>query len=689
MVIGGVGLTAGWPAGAARAAEQEPVTLEEVTVTAKPSGPFLPAVEGTKIYAGKKATVTPLAKLPTIQNNNYRQGFSQTSGLLVSEQNNQAHVNVNYRGIGDPHESQDVLVLKDGLPIGMDRLGYSTSYYTPPMEAVKAIEVIRGGSALLYGPQPGPVINYVTYDPPLSAPSFTTQHRVGSYGTYSTFNRIGGTADRLGYLGYAYYRHSNGPRSNEGFDLSGGSTKFVLDATKDRRWTWAVDAHESESGEPGRLTLAQYQTDRRQTPRPGDRLWVSRYASSLAYEHDLSPDTALAMTLYGNYFDRYSRRRTSNTSTQNNLDRREVSAGGAEARLRHDYQAWGGSHTMTAGSTLYIADAPRTQDRSAVGAYPTDEGSPIFDFNYRTVYGAFFGENVFRAGALSVIPALRVDLLNQRVKENFNTGKTSPLHNINEFSAVPLVGLGLTYDLGHANELFANASQGYKPPQFDDLAPTGNNTLPGTDLDTGKTWTYEAGVRGTPRPWLTYDASAFLTDYENYFGTVTVGANTQRRNVGRARYHGVDLGAEVNLLGLAGQGDHLGSLSLYGNASLLEARFVEGPLRDREPAYAPRYLLKYGLIYRLADRLKLALLGTTVEDHYWADDNLPGGTGTTGIPTYTVWDFTGELAVYKDTAKAIFGINNLTDEVYFSRVRSDGIEPALERNYYAGVSITF
>jgi len=689
---------------------EEVATLEEIRVKAVKeeatglTSSFLSDTVGAKIYAGKKTTVTPLQRLPHIQNNNYRQAFAQLPGLLVSEMNNRGHVNVNFRGIGDPHESQDLLTLKDGIPIGFDRLGYSTTYYNPPLEAVERVELIRGGSALLYGPQPGPVLNYVTYDPPADRTlSAGTQHILGSFGTYSTFNRIGGTvADRLGYLGYLYHSHSNGQRANEGFDITSGSVKAVLHQTPEGRFTWNLDVYESDNGEPGRLSLAQWQTNRRQTLRPGDRLFIKRYASSLSYERDLSQRTLMTLTAYGNYFDRFSRRRTSNTSTQNNLDRREANAGGAEGRVRHRYDAFGGAHTLTAGSTLYVADLPRTQDRSSSGTYPTDLGNPIFDFDYRTVYGALFGENRFRFGKLLIIPAFRLELLNQRVKENFNAGKTSALHNINEFSAVPLVGIGAQYDLPRNSRVFLNISQGYKPSQFDDLAPTGNNTLPATDLDEGKTWTYEAGFRGTPFPWLYYDASAFLTDYENFFGTVTAGSNTQRRNVGRALYRGLDLGGEIDLIGLvdflgghahqeksSGLGARWGSFSLYGNVSLLSARFTDGPQRKKEPAYAPSYLVKSGVIWRWLDRGKIALLGTLVEDHYWADDNGAGSTGLTAIPAYAVWDLTGEFFLCKDAVKLFFGINNLTDEAYFSRVRSDGIEPALERNYYGGVSIQF
>ena len=122
---------------------------------------------------------------------------------------------------------------------------------------------------------------------------------------------------------------------------------------------------------------------------------------------------------------------------------------------------------------------------------------------------------------------------------------------------------------------------------------------------------------------------------------------------------------------------------------MLDAEFDEGPLAGLEPAFAPAYLAKAGLITRWADRAKVAFLGTFVEDHFWADNNAAGGTGLTAIPAYTVWDLTGEMNLVKETFTIFLGINNLLDEGYFSRVRSDGIEPAAGRTYYAGARLKF
>jgi Fe(3+) dicitrate transport protein len=57
-----------------------------------------------------------------------------------------------------------------------------------------------------------------------------------------------------------------------------------------------------------------------------------------------------------------------------------------------------------------------------------------------------------------------------------------------------------------------------------------------------------------------------------------------------------------------------------------------------------------------------------------------------------VWDLTAEAKVYRSSVgdvSVIAGINNLLDEDYYARIRSDGIDPAYRRNYYAGLSFTF
>jgi Fe(3+) dicitrate transport protein len=654
-------------------------------------------VEGGKIYEGKKVTVTELEATPPTVNNNMRQVFTQAPGLLVSEQNIPSHINMNYRGIGDPHESEFVLPLKDGVPTTMDWFGYPTAYYAPPIESIQSIEFVRGGSALLYGPQPGPVINYITYLPTRER-KFTasTRHIFGSDGLYSTYNQFNGTLDTFGYLGYFHHRGGDGPRvNNSDFSVYNGSMKLVLDEHDDSRWIFTFEGYESESGEAGRLTLAQYLANRDQTVRLNDRIWTRRYALSLTNERALFADTLLTVKSWGGFQDRFSRRQASATSQNFNLDDQDFFTGGLDARVQHNWQAWENEHTLTGGFVSYASHAPR--ERELTTDPHTTDGARIFDMDRHTLYGSIFAENRFQFGRFGIIPAVRLEQMEIHVQENTNSGVSRALIKDTFTATVPLFGIGLTYDLGSNNRLYANVSQGYRPPKYDDLAnPTSNTQLISPDLNEGSTMNYELGLRGRPEPWFSYDTSLFLTDFDDMIESVAIGGgNLTRQNSGDAVFGGWESLVEIDLFGLTDavsnrqprSRDH--RVSLFANSSLLDAEFESGNSRGNTPAYAPDYIVKTGVIYRWKDSFKLALSGTMVDDHFWQDSNAAGSVGTSVVAAYSVWDLTAEAKIYKDRVSILAGINNLADEDYYSRIRSDGIDPAYGRNFYVGASFTY
>jgi len=691
-----------------------PIRLQEIVVTpeagyeGKIQGPFLPEVAGTKIYSGKKTTVIDFDAMPQIQTDNYRQAFSKTPGLLVSELSNPSLLSLGSRGIGDPHETQNLLVTKDGIPFVADLLGYPTVYYAPPFESVDRLEFFRGGSSLLYGPQPAGALNYVTHMPRTDRQwSVNAQQIFGSDNLFSSYAAFDGTVGRLGYLGYFSRRSGDSFRENNGdYETLGGSFKIVLDAQKETRWIFNMDAFSADSGEPGGLTFAtgprtlNYNVNRNATQNQFDRVRVERYQPSLTLEHDFSPGTLLTATAYGGYFGRFSKRQQgtgfgllpSGSSADNNLIQlQEFYTAGSDIRLRHDWSAWGEAHTLAGGISTYYSDSPSTTRR---GNTPDAEDGELRQIAQReSLYGSIFVENKFTFNRLSVTPAFRLENIHQSIDEKLNLGNgetLTPKASLSKDSyldVVPLVGLGLAYDIGNESVIYGNVSQGYKAKTYTDAVPLGVNDTISSSLDPGKTWTYEIGIRGTPRKWLSFDTSLFLIDYDNRFGRV--GNNFQ--NVGRSLNKGWDASAELDVIGLydeyasASHGESSGSFSLYGNAELLDAELVSGPQKGKTPQYAPDYLVRAGGIYRWKDRVKLALLGTFLEEHFADDAN----SANFRIPAYMVWDFTAEVKLYKNAVSVIAGVNNLLDEDYYSRIRSNGIDPAYGRNYYAGLSFTF
>jgi Fe(3+) dicitrate transport protein len=669
-------------------------------------GPFLPAIQGTKINSGKKTSVIDLDELPRINNNNYRQALTKTPGLLLSEETSPL-VSLGYRGL-NPHRAQFTQVLKDGIPIHADQMGYPEAYYTPPLDTVDRLEFVRGGASLMYGPQPGGSLNYVTHRPRTDREfSARSQHVFGSDNLYSTFNSADGTLDRIGYYAYFNHRQTDGFRdANSDFELFAGSAKLVLDATSDSRWIFNFDGYAEEHGEPGGLTLAtgatavNYDADREATSRFFDRFRLERHVASLAWERDFSENTALTVTGWGGYYSRFSKRQrgggfgtlpTGAAAGSNTIELQEFYTEGIEARLRHDWALGDYTHTFSGGAQLYHTDSPRTDKR---GATPGANSGVVRNESERDVfYAPVFLENRFSLGNFSITPGFRLETIHQSVDEKRNADKTAagtPLGDESQTDIVPLFGIGLEREFRPDWVAYGNVSQAYRPKIFTEAVPTGGTTIVNRDLEEGTSWQYEIGLRGQPTEYLYWDTSVFWMDFDNQIGSVAVPGGTSVENVGRAIHRGWEAAAEVSLLSLgdALQGreierDH--HLSLYGNLMLLDAEFVSGPRDGATPQYAPDYLARAGLIYRWQDRAKLALMSTFVDDQFGDDAN----TAAFRIPGYSVWDLTFECKVYRDNVSVLAGVNNLFDKDYYARVRGDGIDPAYGRNYYLGVAFAF
>ena len=698
-------------------------TISEVRVEAESESdetiqaPYLPPVQGTRIYAGKKTSVIDLDEFPRITNNNYRQALAKTPGLFVSEETSPL-ISIGYRGL-DPSRVQYTQVLKDGIPIHADQFGYPEAYYSPPLDTVDRLEFLRGGAALLYGPQPGGALNFITHRPRQDrAFSFGTTNTFGSDGYYSNFTHLDGTTGRVGYYGYFNHREGDGIReANSDFALNAGHLKLVLDANRDSRFILSLDAYAEEHGEPGGLTFAtgpravNYNANREASSRFFDRFELERYFASLAWERDFSEETRLTVTGWGGYYGRFSVRQrgggfgtlpTGAAANSTTVEDQRFYTEGLEARLRHDYELWGGKHNIAGGVQVYHTFSPRVDRR---GLTATDRGGIVRnDADRDTFYLPIFVENRFNWGPLSVVPGFRLENAWQSVQENVNLDKTAagtPLGNEEEHDTVPLFGLGLNYELARKIDLYANVSQSYRPKIFTQAVPTGGTTEIPRDLSESRATQYEIGFRGSPKDWVNWDVSGFLLDFDDQIGTIALpGGRSTLANVGESKNYGAEISGELDLIGLFDEwrnvpeqpgvgknvvGGRFGALSIYAAVTLLDAEFVTGPLEGRTPRFAPDYLIRTGLIYRCRDVAKIAFLGTFVDDSFADDANTPERF----VPAHTVWDLTAEARVYKDIVSINAGINNVFDEDYYARIANTGIDPAPGRNYYGGFSLKF
>ncbi len=649
--------------------------------------PYLPPVEGTKIYAGKKATSLNLQALPEVQANNYSQAFAMTPGLLTTEESTPL-VSYGYRGIGSPDRAQFMMVLQDGIPIAADPQGYPEAYWMPPLESTQRIDFVRGGASLLYGPQPAGAINYVSRMPRTDRLfGMQSKHIFGSNNLYSTFNSIEGAAGKWSWLGWFNYRSGDGFRSaNNDFEVYAGRLKLIYQQATDTRWIFSLDAGSDRHGEPGGLTAAAYNADRNQAIRLNDRFNQSRVVASTELQHKFSSQTELSVKVWAGAYDRWSRRQTGGfgtvTALTNAIQHQQFYNWGIEPRIRHDYELWGGNHSLAAGMQFYMCHSPR---KDAAGTSPTDDiGTVTTDAQRDVIYGSFFVENKFTFGRLTITPGFRMEMINQDVTVR-NIGVATTQRNNSKFDKQPLFGLGLCYDLGNETAVYANVSQSYRATTFgQSLIPAAGGTA--SDVAPSQGWSYEVGIRGNPRPWFTYDTSFFLIDLDDKLGTA--GVNIQ--SVGRSINYGWDGAVQFDVIGgldalnSTHRGERLGALNLYGNISLLEARLSGGVNDGGTPQYAPPYMLRTGAIYKRKSGLKIAFLGTLMARHNGSDN----ADARFDIPAYTTWDLTGEIPITKNFS-VLGGLNNVFDNRYYSLVTSSGIIPAIGRNFYVGGSLKF
>ena len=668
--------------------------------------------------------------------------MATTPGIIVSEEPQSPIINFGYRGLNS-QRSEFMQVLKDGVSIKNEQFGFPETHYTPILDAVDRIELIRAGAALQFGPQPGGALNFVMKMPRQDAPfHFTMRNVFGSYEYYRNYSEVDGTIGPLGYFFYYDHRQQEGFReANSDYSLDGGSPRFVLDVTRDSRFILTIDLYDEEHGEPGGFRRREavnppnsvfVEDDPTLTTRFFDRFQLQRYYGTLEYQKFFSERTELDIKAFGGYLSRWSKRQRGGgfgtlpsglDANTNSIQLREDWTEGVDARMRHDYNLLGDVSTIAGGVYFYHALQDRRDER---GQTPDAESGMLRNFNTGETWdGAIFAENRFHFGRLSIVPGMRLEFLNQSVDEEFNFAKShaepsEPLASHSDFNFVPLFGLGLGYVVVEGQpilsappvagekgaeaknppapvvtgvgpprvELYGTVSQAYRPITYGELVPTGASSIVNGDLKEGEALQFEYGVRGKPFPYLNFDVGGFYFTFDDQVGEVILpNGFTSTSNVGDARYIGFEAATELDVLSLINGGapSPYGNLTLYGNVTLLNAEFTSGPNDGKTPAYAPDYQVKTGAIYRYKDVFKLALLGTIVDDEFGDDGDSFEGF----IPAYNVWDLTAEMKFWNGRAGVFAGIRNLFDENYWGEVREEGIMPALPRNYYGGFEFFF
>lgn len=708
--------------------------LNEVVLTSRREKLFalrsLKKVEGTAIYAGKKSEVVLLDQLTAnLAANAPRQIYSQVVGLNIYE-NGDAGLQLNIGGRGlNPNRSANFNIRQNNYDISADVLGYPESYYTPPAEALEEIQVVRGAASLQYGTQFGGLINFKFKKPVKDKKiALISRQTAGSYGLLTSFNSLSGTAGKWSYYTYFNYKEGDGWRPNSQFNSRNIFGHLSYSFSDNTTLSAEVTLFNYLAKQAGGLTDAQFLEDPTFSNRNRNWFDVDWKVYALRLDHKLSDNTDFSLQLFGLDAQRSAVGFRTNRVSQPDdpSEPREVlidnfSNWGAEARVLTRYNLGQNQSILLLGSKYYDAQNSQQQGPGttaadanfsfATASFPNYERQAAFDLPNRNL--AFFGENIFNiTDALTITPGFRYEyiktqsegayknivldlagnpLLNESIEDNRSFDRN-----------FLLLGTGITYTLSAGAELYANFSQNYRSVTFNDIRIVNPSFVIDENIDDESGYTADLGLRGQWDDLFSYDASVFGIRYNDRLGEVLFvdtdnSIKRRRGNIGDAFIYGLEFFGDWNIRNSFFAQLKDVKLKFFSNIALTQSEYLSSDavgVVGNQVEFIPDINLKTGINFgykNLTGSLQYTYLSEQFTDATNApqdiNDNQRGIEGS--IPQYSVLDFS--LAYSWKRYRIEAGINNLLDEVYFTRRATGypgpGIIPSEPLTWYATVQI--
>lgn len=709
--------------------EDETYTLKDIQVVASRGvrgNEHLAEIDGYAINATKKNEVIKLDNInANLAMNNSRQIFSRTPGISVWENDGSGiQLAVASRGLS-PNRSWEFNVRMNGYDITPDPMGYPEAYYTPPMEVVDRIEIVRGASSLQYGPQFGGLMNFVLRKPDISTRvTIESQNTVGSNGLFSTFNYIGGTEGRLSYTAYYQKRFGDGWRANSYYNTDHAHAELSYAITNKFKIGAEVTYMTYKSQQAGGLTDVQFTQDARQSVR--SRNWFSTpwLVPSFSAEYVFSEKTKLSWKAFGVIAERSSVGNVAAITSADILtsnrqvDRDFYNNFGSEIRFITDYKFLGMNNTVASGLRYYNGNIDRQQQGKGSTGKDMEfsiEGEYPRNLNFNNINKAAFFENIFRFSKKFLMTAgARVENISSVMQGRFSlvNGQANNLIPITRERSFMLFGGGAEYHITPQSEFYSNISQAYRPVLISDLTPPATTDVIDENLKDARGYNFDFGYRGKVGNYLNFDVDYFYVNYNNRIGTITQtnAANQRyqfRTNLGRSVSQGFEGYVEFDPVTAFFKKSKIGYVSVFASVAFIDATYrnfkttsvvngqiVEGNLSGKKVENAPSKINRFGVTYNkkgFSITWQLSDIGKAYADA--SNTETANAAATTGvIPAYTVQDLSASFKFLKHyNVKA--GVNNLSDERYFTRraggYPGPGILPADGRTFYVSAGFKF
>ena len=703
------------------------ITLKEVTIHENQSlseMERMPDLKENVIYAGKKTEVIVLDKINAdLSTNSTRQVFAKVPGMSIWENDGSGiQAGVSTRGLS-PNRSWEFNVRQNGYDISSEVFGYPETYYTPPMEALGKIEVIRGAASLQYGPQFGGLLNYqIKKGNPNKPISFETQQTVGSYGLFNTYNAIGGTHKKVSYYGFLHQRTAEGWRNNSRYSIYTGYFSANYQLTKNINIAGEYTKMNYKSQQPGGLTDVQFNDNHRQSFRERNWFGAPFNVASLTVKYDISQSVNLQIKSFATIAERNSVGFTKSITTKDSInpitlqynarqvDRDNYKNYGSEVRVSVKYKFFGNATIFAGGVRVYSGSTKRNQ----LGTGTTGNNFDLTLTNpqygrsleFGTTNYAAFAENIFQIGKrLKVVPGIRFDYIENQSKGYINTTPTGTLNPNQRVRQLLLYGIGSDLMVTEKTNVYGNYSLAYRPVTFSELTPSATAEIIDPNLKDASGFNADLGYRGTVKNYLSFDVGVFYLHYDNRIGTLTQNGAPFKTNIGTSVSKGVESYIEINPVKILTDNSKIGSISFFASNSFIDAKYTKWnnpiisndltkSIENKRVENAPQYIHRFGATYYLkgfSATFQLSSVGNVFTDA--ANTETSNSTGTIGkLSGYQVMDASFS---YKFMERYNFkgGVNNIADEKYATRraggYPGPGIMPGNARTIFVSFGASF
>jgi len=683
-------------------------------------------IEVDGLYAAKKNDIVVTDEMAAnISTNNSRQVFSKVAGINVQETDaGGLQMGIGVRGL-DPKRTTNFNTRQDGYDISADALGYPESYYTPPLEAVEQIELVRGAASLQYGTQFGGLLNFkMKRGSEEKALEVVSRQTVGSCNYLGSFNSIGGSAGEWNYYGYFQHKQGSGWRPNTNYISNG----FYAQAGRKLGNKWTVDLafthNYYNSQQAGGLTDRQFEVNPNVSFR--DRNWfrVNWNVANVTVNGQLTKNLTINSKTFVlsssraalGYLGSITRTDTGGTR---DLILGEFNNIGNATRLVQRFNRNGNPGAIILGSRIYQGNT-RNRQGKAEGfdgpdyAFLNPENLEGSDFTFPSRNAALFTEALIPLSACWYLtPGARLEHIITQ-SEGYYTEQnrhpiTGELLSQNSFDAstnrernILLMGIGFVWRCRTSVEVYANASQNYRAMNFSDIYVNNPNIIIAPGMQDEKGFTIDFGAKGKLlKEVVSFDASVFMMQYRNRIGeTLTTIENQEgisrivnyRDNIADALFVGVELVEEVDVTKWLFPNAEW-QLTWFNNLALVDARYQNAEVNafnGNRVENVPVVNYKSGVNFRngrFASGVQFSWISDQITDASNAEFFPDATVGV--IPSYQVLDATVSYSWKR--LKLEGSVNNIADQIYFTRRAAGypgpGIIPAQRRMVFMTLQV--